>query len=151
MGQSRKRDVGLIERVFYDTWAWKETALDSSSLGRDLRRRFGPAGPAEIHTSILALAEYGSKLARDPTVGPSLAAGEVRRIESTAHRVHNIEMDDVYAAVKLHPLLRAASDDASLADALMLAQARRLHLRFISGDPAFRGQDGVPQDWIKSR
>ncbi len=141
----------MTKAVFYDTWAWRETAFADSKAGKSLLEEYGPDGPAEIHTSILALAEYGSSLARTETVGPDQAAEEVRRIEAKTRRIHPLEIEDVYAAIKVHPDLRKAAANASLADALMLCQARRLRLAFITGDSAFTGQDGVPQEWIKKR
>lgn len=147
MEGARTGDVGLTERVFYDTWAWREVAYGTPA-GNRLVKKYGPDGPAEIHTSILALAETGSVLARSPKAGPGAAEAELRRMEAKS-RVHALELDDVYASVRVHPELRKAAADASLADALMLCQARRLGLPFISGDPAFRGQNGVPQEWIE--
>jgi predicted nucleic acid-binding protein len=139
--------VGLIAAVFYDTWAWREVA-QGTAVGQQLAKEYGPDGPAEIHTSILALAEAGSVIARSPKLGPQFAEVELRRMESKS-RVHSVEIDDVYAAVRLHPELRRVAE-ASLADALMLSQARRLRLPFITGGPAFRGQAGVPQEWVRT-
>lgn len=133
--------MGVKDRVFYDTWAWREIAI-GSAVGRRLQRRYGPDGPGEVHTSVLALAEAGSILARNPKAGVQAAEREVRRMESRS-RVHGLELEDVLRAVRLRPELRRADGSASLADALMLAQARRLGLRFISGDKGFRGQADV--------
>lgn len=137
--------MGLTDSAFFDTWAWREVS-NGTPAGKEIGARYGPDGPAQIHTSILAVAEMGSLLARSPKAGPVAAEAAMRRMEAKS-RVHAIDIDDVYAAVKLHLELRKEAD-ASLADALMLAQARRLRMPFITGDPAFRGQDGVPQDWI---
>lgn len=140
--------MGLTNAVFYDTWAWREVA-QGTSVGSRLAKAYGPDGPAEIHTSVLALAEAGSVIARNPQLGVVAAEGELRRMEAKS-RVHAVEIDDAYSGVRLHPELRKSAD-ASLADAIMLSQARRLRMPFITGDPAFRNQTGVPQEWIRGR
>lgn len=126
--------------VFYDSWAWIES-LSGTPAGGRLDKKYGPGRPGRIHTSILALAEIASRLARR---GHSALVNEtLDRVERAADdRVHALTVDDVRHAADLHVELRK-DGDASLADALMLSQARRLGLTFISGDRAFRNQSDV--------
>lgn len=126
--------------VFYDSWAWIES-LSGTVAGARLDKRYGPGRPHRIHTSVLAFAEVASRLARRGHAG--LIDETLNRMERAAEdRVHPPTVDDARQAAPLHVLLRK-DGDASLADALMLAQARRLGLPFISGDKAFRGQKDV--------
>lgn len=126
--------------VFYDSWAWIES-FSGTPAGQRLDKQYGPGRPARIHTSVIAFAEVASRLARRGHAG--LVNETLDRMERASEdRVHAPTIDDARVAAPLHVELRKHGD-ASLADALMLAQARRLGLAFISGDAAFRNQTDV--------
>jgi predicted nucleic acid-binding protein len=115
--------------------------LSATAIGARLDAKYGPGRPGRIHTSILALAEVAFRLARMGRA--DLVHATVDQMEKAAEdRIHGLQSDDVREAAFLHVQLRRVGD-ASLADALMLAQARRLRLPLLSGDRAFRGQEGV--------
>lgn len=126
--------------VFYDSWAWIETYADTAA-GRKLDSKYG-AGRAQIHTGLWALAEVGAKVYLEK--GDLAAQEVVDRIVKDAAKVHDTTLADVRGAVALRTELRRKSGKpASLGDAVLLVQARRLGLPLISGDPGFVGQADV--------
>lgn len=126
--------------VFYDSWAWIEIYA-ATAAGRRLDAKYG-SGRAQIHTSLWALAEVGAKVHLER--GDSAAQEVLGRMERDAADVHPPEIGDVRCGVGLRTVLRRTSGKkASLGDAVMLCQARRLGMPFISGDPAFKGQPDV--------
>lgn len=134
------------KRVFYDTWAWIEAGDEHSQIGRDLRKSYGPEGPAEIHTSVLALAELAGRLSRLGKV--DLAVQMTREIQGK-HTVHGLEAEDIDGIARHHGRLNAHPAKASLADTAMFCQAGRLRMPFITADEAFDGEaeSVVPSKW----
>ena len=132
-----------MNEVFYDSWAWIEVYSGTAKGGR-IDARYG-SGRANIHTSLWALAEVGAKTHAEK--GDSTAQSVIMRIQKDAAEVHGVTLEDVRSAVALRTELRARSrKPASLGDAVILSQARRLKLPLISGDPAFDGQKDVRSD-----
>jgi uncharacterized protein with PIN domain len=135
-----------IKRVFYDTWAWTEVADDASSVGRELRKAYGPDGPAEIHTSAFALAELVGRLSR---LGQGdLGARWAREIQRQ-HTVHGLELEDLDEMGRQHGRLHSHRAKASVADTAMYCQAKRLRMPLITADEAFDGEpeSAVPGRW----
>lgn len=126
--------------IFYDSWAWIEV-YSGTRQGAQLDRRYGQ-DRAKIHTSLWAVAEVGAKTHLES--GDATARAVIERIQLDAAEVHPVTIDDVRSAASLRTELRARSGKtASLGDAVILSQARRLKLVLISGDPGFAGQTDV--------
>ena len=118
-----------------DTWAWWEV-LAGTDAGRAISRRF----LARSSTSTLAMAELSAKLAN---LGQDDRIDAVMDAIRGASRVVPVTEQDAVAAGPLRRELRQARPAASLADALMLATARRLQCALVSNDACFQGQADV--------
>lgn len=125
--------------VLLDTWAWWEM-LFATEVGARLRRRYLGRPNVRVHSSVLALAEIGAKLA---------ASGEADRIAAMSaslkslSRFHDVSPEIAQAAGPIRAELRRRDPNASLVDALVLCTARRLGARLVSSDRAFKGLAGV--------
>ncbi len=131
----------IASEVLLDTWAWWEILFDTP-LGRRLRRRYLGRANVRVHTSVLTIAEIGAKLA---------ARGEARRLGPilgalrSMGPIHEVTATVAEAAGPLRQDLRRLRPDASLVDALVLATARAVGARLVSGDGAFKGVPDVVQ------
>lgn len=120
----------MSERIVADAYAWVEY-LDGTRRGEKLRDLL-KAG-AEIYTSAVTLAEVVSKAAR------------TGKDHETAHRVIRgnstiVEADEPlsYDAGILHAEMRRTIRDFGLSDAYVLATARKLDAKVLTGDPHFK-------------
>jgi len=120
----------MSEQTVVDAYAWVEY-LDGSKLGEKLRDLMEHG--SELYTSAVTLAEVVSKAAR------------TGRDHKTAHRVISgnstiIEADEQlsYDAGVLHAEIRKTVKDFGLGDAYVLATARRLNAKILTGDPHFK-------------
>lgn len=128
-----------VSDVAFDTWAWFEI-LHGTVRGARLRRRYLRNERVRIHTSSISLAEVASRLARDGQtahVGTTLAWMER---EATVHDIGPLLAREAGLA---HAALRTRHPDASLADAIVLATARRTRAPLVSDDSAFEGLPDV--------
>lgn len=125
------------EAAFLDTWAWweitHETATGVRLQGRFLER-------ARPHTSAWALGELACKLALD---FPSERVDDTVRALRQAAVVHDVTPELALAGARLRKDLRRKAPRASLGDGVMLATARHLGMRLVSGDAAFVGEPDV--------
>jgi predicted nucleic acid-binding protein len=120
----------MSEQIVVDAYAWVEY-LDGSRRGEKLRDLLESG--AELYTSAVTLAEVVSKAAR------------TGRDHNTAHRVicgnsTIVEADELlsYETGRLHAELRASIKDFGLSDAFVLATARKLEAKVLTGDPHFK-------------
>jgi predicted nucleic acid-binding protein len=120
----------MNERVVVDAYAWVEY-LDGTRSGEKLRDLLD--SEAELYTSAVTLAEVVSKAAR------------TGRDHKTAHKVIQsnstiVEADEglSYEAGVLHAEMRARIRDFGLSDAYVLATARSLDAKVLTGDPHFK-------------
>lgn len=129
-----------LERIVFDTTAWFEV-FAGNPAGKRLSRDYLDSPEVRVMTPSLALAEMSAKMAR---------RGAPR--ERIASAIHNIQAASevvelsVSAAIEVGPLLvelRRSEDDASMADAVMLATARDHAATLVSTDRAFNGQRDV--------
>jgi len=120
----------MSERIVADAYAWVEY-LDGTRRGEKLRDLLG-AG-AEIYTSAVTLAEVVSKAAR--TGRDHETANRVIRGNSTI-----VDADEPlsYETGILHAEMRRTIRDFGLSDAYVLATARKLDAKILTGDPHFR-------------
>ncbi len=124
------------EGVVFDTWAWWEFLLGEES-GKPLRQRFVKA---QITTSAWAIGELCAKLV------PRVAEEDMQAILRTIHTAGPVVPVDAKLAeegARLRVELRKREPRASLGDGVMLATARSLGLKLVSGDAAFAGQKDV--------
>ena len=119
----------MSERIVADAYAWVEY-LDGTSRGSRLRDLLD--GGAEVYTCAVTLAEVVSKAAR--TGKDHRTAYEVIHGNSS---IVNADEQLSYQAGVLHAEIRRAIRDFGLADAYVLAAARRLGARVLTGDPHF--------------
>lgn len=125
--------------VFFDSWAWWEV-LHETPKGQGLSTRYGPGSGSRVHTSVLTLAELGSKLLRQ---GDDKGARRLFTLIESDSQIHPVNQLDAQAAAHLHPELKRNHDRAGIADALILCAAQRLGRVLISGDRAFDGRTDV--------
>ena len=121
----------MNDRIVADAHAWVEY-LGGTSRGMRLRDFLG--GEAEVYTCAVTLAEVVSKAAR--TGKDHRTAYDVINGNSTI-----VDADEQlsYQAGVLHAEVRQTVHDFGLADAYVLACARRLDARVLTGDPHFAG------------
>jgi predicted nucleic acid-binding protein len=120
----------MSKRIVVDAHAWIEY-LDGSIRGEKLRDLL--ESEAELYTSAVTLAEIVSKAAR------------TGRDHNTAHRIiqgnSTIVKADEQLSVEtgiLHAEIRDTIKDFGLSDAYVLATARNLDAKVLTGDPHFK-------------
>jgi predicted nucleic acid-binding protein len=126
-------------KVLFDTWAWWEV-LQGSPAGARLARRYLDAPGVQVLTSALSLGELSAKLS---------SQGSEESIPTPMNSIrHACALVDVtgelaFGAGVLRTHLRKRSRSASLADAIVLATARRQGALVISMDRDFAGEPDV--------
>lgn len=125
--------------VLFDTWAWWEV-LHGTTLGKKLARRYVEAPGVRLHTSALSFGEIAAKLA---AMGAEDRLPELSAAMRAAGEVHDVTHVIAQEGGTLRQELRQRAPDASLADGIILAQARSLGATIVSRDPAFRGMEEV--------
>jgi predicted nucleic acid-binding protein len=120
----------MSSRFAVDAYAWVEY-LDGTSRGIKLRTLIEEN--AELYTSAVTLAEVVSKAAR--TGGDGKRADSIMRGNST---VVDADAQLSYDTGVLHAEIRRTVVDFGLADAYVLATARRVGGKVLTGDPHFR-------------
>ena len=125
----------MSERIVVDAYAWVEY-LDGATRGEKLRNLL-EAG-TDIYTSAVTLAEVVSKAAR--TGRDHETARAVIRGNST---IFEADEQLSYETGILHAEVRRTIKDFGLSDAYVLATARKLSARVLTGDPHFNGLKDV--------
>lgn len=128
-----------VSEVFFDSWAWWEVLHDTPK-GMALSTKYGPGSGCRVHTSVLSVAELGSKLLRQ---GDEKRARRMVTMIEGDSQLHPVNLADAQAAARLHPELKKRHDRAGIADALILCAAQRLGHILVSGDRAFQGRIDV--------
>lgn len=126
-----------IEPVVFDTWALWEV-FQSTPTGKTLETRFQVEGRNNV-VSAWALAELAAKI---DLHAPGHVEGIVRSVRDS-FRVVPVSADLGLQGARLRTQLRRQSARASLGDGVMLATARELGMKLVSGDSAFKGQPDV--------
>jgi predicted nucleic acid-binding protein len=121
-----------MNRYVIDAYAWIEYLIGSEAgktVGSVLAEE-----DSEIYTCAVTIAEVVSKTAR-----------EGREVEIAYDILvsdsHVVEVDEVLSreAGLLHAEMRKTVEDFGLADAYVLATARRTNSKVLTGDPHFKG------------
>ena len=126
----------MTTEVVFDTWAWWEV-FANTPVGRRLRARHldGP-----VHTSAWAVAELAAKL---HSMGQ---ADRIPQVESTVRSfgaIIDVNPRLALEGARLRAELRKKAPRASLGDGVILATARSLGLKLVSGDAAFGSEPDV--------
>ena len=124
-----------MTKVVVDSYAWIEY-LDGSTKGARVQRLIEDA--VEAYTPTPVVAEVTSKVLRGGR--DAGAAWQVLRAWSI---VLPLDAETARAAGALHATYRERMPDFAMTDAVVLAFARKLDARIITGDPHFRGMRGV--------
>lgn len=122
----------MNKKYIIDAYAWVEYLI-GSEVGNDVEAVLEGEGN-EIYTCAVTVAEIISKTAR-----------EGRNYE-TAYDIlvsdsHIIDVDEELSkdAGILHAEMRKTTRDFGLADAYVLASAKKLNSKILTGDPHFKG------------
>ncbi|MCA1818915.1 MAG: PIN domain-containing protein [Thermoplasmatota archaeon] len=126
-----------MTEVLFDTWAWWEVAMGTRT-GARLQARYLAKG--KVVTSAWALGEIVCKL--EGRVAPEVLDTLLRRIR-LAGRLVDVSPPIAVEGARLRASLRLKASHASLGDGVMLATARHIGARLVSGDAAFVGERDV--------
>ena len=131
ISSGRWKKVGTISRYFYDSWAILEY-LNTGRLAGYFRSTRGV-------TTWLQVMEVFYALLRD-----GRSESEARDL-ITALQPHVIDFsfDDVLGAMGVRIQMVRKQRNLSYVDAIGYYVARKRRLRFLTGDPGFRGLPGV--------
>lgn len=126
----------MSERYVIDAYAWVEYLIGSKS-GKKVKAALED-GDNEIYTCAVTVAEVVSKTAREG--GDFEAAYDILVSNS---QVVNVDEEASKEAGVLHSEMRRTLRDFGLTDAYVLAIARRLKSRILTGDAHFKGVKGA--------
>lgn len=121
-----------MSKYVIDTYAWIEY-LRGSRAGEKLKAVFEEES-SEIYTCAVTIAEVVSKTARE---GQDVEVAYGILLNNS--QVVNVDEEVSKRAGLLHAEMRKVERDFGLADAYVLATARRLRSRVLTGDLHFRG------------
>ena len=114
-----------------DAWAWVEY-LVGSELGTKLNKILDESNN-EVYTCAITLAEVISKVARE-----NRDVEAAYNILSSNSQIVKIDKELSLEAGLLHCEVRKALKDFGLADAYVLATARKLNAKVLTGDLHFK-------------
>ena len=115
-----------------DAWAWVEYLI-GSKFGAKLRDVLDEDG-SEVYTCAVTLGEVVSKVARE---GRDVEAAYTMLLSNS--QVVDVDEELSKQAGLLHCEMRKTLKDFGLADAYMLATARKLKAKVLTGDLHFKG------------
>ncbi|MCK4243944.1 PIN domain-containing protein [Candidatus Bathyarchaeota archaeon] len=121
----------MNERYIIDAYAWIEY-LTGSSAGDKVNHILGENRNL-IYTCAVTIAEVVSKTAREGR-DPEAAYNILTCNSNTINVNHELSKD----AGTLHAEIRKTIRDFGLADAYVLASARKLNAKILTGDPHFK-------------
>jgi predicted nucleic acid-binding protein len=120
-----------LSKYVVDAWAWVEYLI-GSEFGIKLKEVLDEDS-SEVYTSAISLAEVVSKVARE---GRDVEAAYSLLLSNS--RVVNINEELSKHAGLLHAEMRRTETDFSLADAYVLATAKKLKSKVLTGDLHFK-------------
>ena len=118
--------------LVFDSWAWIEV-LKGTPTGQRLWKHIQAR---RVVTPAFAVAEVARKMHREQGLAAADEFVAAARIRTT---IQPLDDDIAATAAQLLSHLRKRDAAASLADATMLATARRLGIPLVSRDPCFKG------------
>ncbi len=121
-----------MSKYVVDAWAWVEY-LVGSTFGAKLRDILDEDG-SEVYTCAVTLGEVVSKVARE---GRDVEAAYTMLLSNS--QVVDVDEELSKQAGLLHCEMRKALKDFGLADAYVLATARKLKAKVLTGDVHFKG------------
>ena|SRR5487761_40650 len=121
-----------MSRYFLDSWAWVEY-LDGSSVGKKVRDMIFDQRN-EIFTHSVSAAEIISKGERRGKDTESIWA-----VMNSNSKLVVSSLDDSKVVGLLHAEVKSKNRNFGLADAFVLAAARKIGAKVLTGDPDFRG------------
>jgi predicted nucleic acid-binding protein len=121
-----------LSKYVVDAWAWVEY-LVGSTRGAKLRDVLDEDG-SEVYTCAVTIGEVVSKVARE---GRNVEAAYAMLLSNS--QVVDADEELSLQAGLLHCEMRKSLKDFGLADAYVLAAARRLKAKVLTGDVHFRG------------
>jgi len=124
-----------MTRYLIDSWAWMEY-LNGSSAGRRVKEIEDDSN--EIFTHVVSLAEIASKVKRRGR-DVEVAWNAVK----TNSKISYVDEYDSKKAGLLHAKTKSTIPNFSLGDAFVLAAARELEAKVLTGDPDFETIGGV--------
>ena len=125
-----------MTRYLIDSWAWMEY-LNGSSAGRRVKEEIEDDSN-EIFTHVVSLAEIASKVKRRGR-DVEVAWNAVK----TNSKISYVDEYDSKKAGLLHAKTKSTIPNFSLGDAFVLAAARELEAKVLTGDPDFETIGGV--------
>ncbi len=114
-----------------DAWAWVEYLIGSEN-GAKLTKILDESGE-EVYTCAITVAEVISKVAREKR-----DVNEAYSILSSNSQIVNIDKELSLQTGLIHCEMRKTLKDFGLADAYVLAAARRLNAKVLTGDLHFK-------------
>ena len=114
-----------------DSWAWMEY-VEGSPRGKKVKEFLQGIGP--FFCATISVAEVSSKLKRrgsDSETGRKAIIANAKLIE--------LDETSAYEAGQIHAEMRKRIIDFGMADAVVLACARKLGAKILTGDPHFKG------------
>ena len=121
-----------MSKYVIDAWAWVEYLI-GSEFGARVNEILDAEGN-EVYTCAITLAEVISKVARegrDVKAAYTLLSGNSQFV--------NADEELSFETGVLHFEMRKTVKDFGLADAYVLATARKLKSKILTGDPHFKG------------
>lgn len=119
-----------MTRYVIDAYAWIEY-LDGTDAGRKVAAILEESG--EIYTCAVTLGEVVSKVAR---MGKDVKVAYDVLLSNS--KIAAVDEEVSFQAGQLHCEMRKTSKDFGLADAYVLATARKLKSKILTGDPHFQ-------------
>lgn len=125
-----------MTRYLIDSWAWIEY-LQGSSVGRRVKEEV-ENDSNEIFTHVVSLAEITSKVKRKG-LDVEIAWSAV----TMNSKISYVDESDAKKAGLLHAKTKSTIPNFSLGDAFVLAAARELDAKVLTGDPDFETIGGA--------
>ena len=120
-----------MNRYVVDAWAWVEYLI-GSNYGVKLKEVLDEEG-SEVYTCAITLAEVISKVARE-----GRDVQQAYAMLFTNSRIVNADEELSLQAGILHCEMRKTQKDFGLADVYVLATARKLNSKILTGDMHFK-------------
>jgi len=119
-----------MTRIVIDSFAWVEY-LNGTELGSKVKKIIEEN--EEIFSSALTIAEVVSKVARK-----NMDVQFAFKVITSNSNVMNADEELSFQAGLFHSEMRKTLKDFGLADAYVLATAKRLQAKILTGDPHFK-------------
>ena len=113
-----------------DSWAWIEY-IDGTPRGRKVKETIESG--EKIFSAAITVAEVTSKIKRR---SKDYVKGRDAIVANS--KIIPLEEKEAYAAGQIHAEMRKTNPDIGIADAIIIATARKLNAKILTGDPDFK-------------